>query len=458
MSSSTVTAGFIDLATYDELERYLYGGGDSFTYFVKKHRKSTWFTQVITPLTLQGQPNFGADSVRATISRQADYLTSCFVRVLIPQITFTANGANPNLRLRWTKNLMHALVYSAISAFNGLVTFEVTDYIMDMWSQFTVVGGKRNGYDNMIGNIGPLIDGVANGGILPSVYLNLPMPWWFGVDSGLALPVAALPYNDMTLEFKLRPILELLMVDDLGVVAPGAQQSRAPLEAEIATGNPQLTQFKVWANYVLVSTDERSRMGATPRDLVISQWQNNQSGKEMNADSTQTCQLLFAHGVQVILFAAKNTTYAGQHGNYTAASPVPGAAAVNYFPSNAADPISTASLFYENTAKYDAMGADFYSLVQPWYHAPAIPGETGHHLISYSLDVMSNDPKGSTNFGKLTNVSMQIVPSPLALQGIAGAGAVGSGASYVQKFKIYIVAKSYNIVRISGGALGFPIL
>jgi hypothetical protein len=54
MSSSTVssnlTAGFIDLATYDELEKYMYGGDDAVTYFVRKVRKATWFT--IVPVVL----------------------------------------------------------------------------------------------------------------------------------------------------------------------------------------------------------------------------------------------------------------------------------------------------------------------------------------------------------------------------------------------------------------------
>jgi hypothetical protein len=46
MSTSNVTAGFIDLATYDELEKYMYGGADATAYFVRETRKATWFTQV----------------------------------------------------------------------------------------------------------------------------------------------------------------------------------------------------------------------------------------------------------------------------------------------------------------------------------------------------------------------------------------------------------------------------
>lgn len=46
LTSSNVTSGFIDLATFDEIEKYMYGGPDATAYFVRETRKSTWFTQV----------------------------------------------------------------------------------------------------------------------------------------------------------------------------------------------------------------------------------------------------------------------------------------------------------------------------------------------------------------------------------------------------------------------------
>ena len=46
LTTSNVTSGFIDLATYDELEKYMYGGNDATAYFVRETRKATWFTQV----------------------------------------------------------------------------------------------------------------------------------------------------------------------------------------------------------------------------------------------------------------------------------------------------------------------------------------------------------------------------------------------------------------------------
>ena len=97
------------------------------------------------------------------------------------------------------------------------------------------------------------------------------------------------------------------------------------------------------------------------------------------------------------------------------------------------------------------MGSDYFSLVNPWYHAPVIPNETGYHSYSYSLDFISLDPMGSTNYGKLTNVS--IVPE-CSTAAVTNA----SSTTFKQTYEFIVTAINNNIIRVSGGALGFPVL
>ena len=72
---------------------------------------------------------------------------------------------------------------------------------------------------------------------------------------------------------------------------------------------------------------------------------------------------------------------------------------------------------------------------------------------------------GSTNYGKLTNVSFQFGSSVNAQTAAAASGTLAapgtlasSGAPIAQIYETIIVGVNHNIVRISGGALGFPIL
>ncbi len=60
--TSNVTSGFVDLATFDELEKYMYGGPDATAYFVREVVKATWFTQVPVVLSrATGKSGFGQE-------------------------------------------------------------------------------------------------------------------------------------------------------------------------------------------------------------------------------------------------------------------------------------------------------------------------------------------------------------------------------------------------------------
>ena len=64
----------------------------------------------------------------------------------------------------------------------------------------------------------------------------------------------------------------------------------------------------------------------------------------------------------------------------------------------------------------------------------------------------------STNFGKLTNVSMVPEASDGAKLASLGTGVVGSGADFKQTFEFIVTAVNNNIIRVSGGALGYMFL
>ena len=428
LCTSNVTSGFIDLATFDELEKYMYGGSDATAYFVRDTRKSTWFTQVPVCLSrASGEIKFDSD-FSVTISRAGDYLLHTWLRVVLPEVAFTAPKKGC-----WTKNLMHNLVEEACITFNDLVAARFDSYHLDFWAAFTTPAGKRNGYNNMIGNLDEL--NVTAASTLPSKILNLPLPFFFSRDSGVALPTAALPYNDMRITFKLRKDSELLLkVNALG----NALEDAVPgTDYELGT---QSLQGQVWANYAIVSNDERKRMACAPRDILIEQVQT--ASRATLATTEKSYDVRFSHAIKALFFAARNVSIKNVWSNYTVGSP---SVSSNDFVdwTLGDDPIEKTSIIYENTTRLSQMGSDYYSLVNPYYHAPSIPLETGYHVYSYSLDLCCLDPMGSTNYGKLTNVSIVTTPSSNVEE---------------NKYQLLVTAVNNNIIRISGGALGFPVL
>jgi len=555
IATSNLTSGFIDLATYDEQEKYTYGGSESIAYFVREVRKSTWFTQVPVVLSRSsGSAGFG-QQWSVSISRAGDYLLHTWLRVVLPSITAAATNStlgtasnNTASVLRWTRNLMHNLIQECSVTFNDLVAARFDNFHLDFWSAFTVPAGKRNGYNVMIGNVNQLINPVAanplllvglggaqNGTgnsvsysnqVLPSQVLNLPLPFFFARDSGIALPTAALPYNEMRINFSFRNWTELLIKDmwlpgavpavagqllqpafyqssglaptnDPNALVPnqGVWVSVPAQQSDIATNNtPDISNScQVWANYAIVSNEERKKMACAPRDILIEQVQtaplqsfnnanpaNTSAGVMGVAGGTQITpqyDIRFSHAVKVLFWAARNKANFAAWSNYTSDAQFPlgphQSGKVGTVVGNAlfgvvdfsagADPVDTTSLIYENTQRLQNMGSDYFSLVNPWFHSPVIPLETGYHSYSYSLDYFNIDPMGSTNYGKLTNVS--IVPFSSVAQNnssyISSQGLSTYNASVIAiptKYDFITTCVNNNIIRISGGALGFPVL
>jgi hypothetical protein len=497
IATSNLTSGFIDLATYDEVEKYLYGGPDATAYFVRQTRKSTWFTQVPVVLSrASGQPQFGQEwSVQ--ISRAGDYLLYSWLRVVIPAVknTFvgasgaTGPGATGEIYIGWTPNLLHNLVVEASITFNDLVAASFNSVHLDFWSAFTTPPGKVDGYYQMVGTLTDLTNIYGYGETIPETTLNLPLPLFFARDSGVALPTAALPYNDMRINFVFNDWTRLL--NQYNIVADPTYNNRL-LAMPLYTPNwnassdfvpPQLSVVQVWANYAIVSNDERKRMACAPRDILIEQVQT--APPQTYAPISQpnpSYDIRFSHAIKVLFFGARNTSVRSYGSNYTTQHSIPVFQQftkrdvyypANYFPGS--DPINTTSLTYENTQRLSLMGSDYFSLVQPYYTAPIIPIITGYHVYSYSLDFISLDPLGSTNYGKLTNVSIAPTPSDYAtwsatqdpLQDATFTTDIKTWVErypdwntalvsnknivYPNTYSFFVTAVNNNIIRISGG-------
>jgi hypothetical protein len=480
ISTSNVTSGFIDLATFDEIEKYLYGGHDATAYFVRETRKATWFTQVPVVLSrAAGSPAFGQEWSVA-ISRAGDYMLQTWLRMNTPRVELKKSAVvdgNPAYvkgeSIRWTRNLMHNIIRECSITFNDLIAARFDNYHLDFWAAFTVPEGKRNGYNNMIGNLDDLIQPRQ---VIPSMTLNLPLPFFYSRDSGVALPTAALPYNEMRINFYFRDWTHLLIFESIPSPLNDANDIQLDRRKTITSdklkdGTPVLGNTQVWANYAIVSNDERKRMACAPRDILIEQVQTAPRQSFTPAtNSQQSFDIRFSHAIKVLFFAVRNTTSTAEHSNYITSSPITTitegngitgfAGLTTWTPLGGADPIVQTSLIYENTNRLAQMGSDYFSLVNPWYHAPVIPTETGYHSYSYSLDFISLDPMGSTNYGKLTNVS--IVPEASGQAKVSAdpkqTDQLPAGMNYKQTYEFIVTAINNNIIRVSGGALGFPVL
>lgn len=456
MSFATV---FVDLATLDELEKYLYGIEEALTYFVAQHRKSTWFS--LCPIMLSktvGQADWGQEW-GVNVSRSGDYLVHTWLRVVVPKVTLAATGAAGvtgvnNDKVRWTHNFGHNLIKTAAVTFNDLSSHAFDSHFLDFWAAYTVPSSKQLGYDNMIGNTSDLTkDGALRGAAaaeIPSFVINVPLPFWFTRDTGVSLPTAALPYNEIRIVLTMRDWTDLLVFypNTTGAAVAGVGGTDGIGRAVISTDGVtvgKLTEAQIWAEYAVVSSAERKSMGCKPRDMIIEQTQTVPK-RTLTTGISNPIDIRLSHAVKVLFFGARNKTVPCEWSNYTMAGVLH-----NGVPRSTTDvdPVKTASLLYEGSTRLNAMPADYFALMEPFYKAVTIPQTTGYHMYSYSLAIKDIDPKGSTNYGKLTNTTLSME---------LNAPKTGAGSeTIIQEFESVILASNHNVCRISGGAYGHPV-
>jgi len=461
-TSVTPAIAFVDLATFDELHAYLYGGAMAVTYFVRSVKKSNWFSFVPIGLRhVSGSANFG-EEFSASVNRSGDYVLNVWLRVKVPKLKMTVTSITTptNIRFRWTHNFMHNLIKKINITFNELCIHEFDSCWFDMNHYFRTTASKRVGYDTMIGEVSDMVGLVDPNAASPANLLgtggffNLPIPFFFCEDSGIALPVAAIPFNDIKINYCLRDWKDMIVID-----TGGSGQSRDQLIALITDENGKevkLTSVETLAHYAVIHNDERVLMGKAPRDISIHQVQSLQEQAFDPALAQVTYDLRFSHAVHFIGFAAKNTTLLGELSNYAVLNTSNAADPTDL---NGFDPISHAILIYENTARVD-MGSDYYSTVVPYYWCEAIPDVSGMHGYSYSLEAFGLDPMGSTGYSKLANVSICLTPSAEALTDVTNLPAAGTilPSSTARKYRFCLKVRNNNIVRLSGGSLGLPVL
>uniref|UniRef100_A0AAU7SSF2 Major capsid protein n=1 Tax=Heteronotia binoei irido-like virus TaxID=3141948 RepID=A0AAU7SSF2_9VIRU len=453
---------YVDLATIKGSpleEDYMYSLHQSTTYFMREIRKCTPFTQIPAIHSIHsGQPAFG-ETFSVVVSRTGDYLTNSWLRVTIPEVTLLdTNPHGANGRIRWTRNLMHNLIEDVCIYFVEIPTQRFDNFFLDFWSAFTVSASKRAGYEAMIGNIDDLIRPHPPNQPLRSKTLNLPLPFFFSRDTGIALPMGALLYTETKITFKLRDWQQLLILEN-GTPEANRPNGGIPAVGTSIARAPVLQNVTVWGNFVLTDPVERMHMGSCERDLLIEQVKNApKQTYEPVSNPNKNFDIRFSHAIKALFFGVRNTTYPNVWSNWTTASPVINNRQIQFEPIGAADPISDVTLTYESSARLQNVGADFFSQIQPYYHAPAIPESIGYHLYSYALNIISVDPNGSTNFGRLNNISIVPNASEQAKQAFQGAGEAGSGMDHPQRFELIVIALSQNILNIKGGTVAYPVM
>ena len=479
-SSVSVANCFIDLATFSELESFLYGGPLAISFFVAGVQKANWFSIIPIALRNNGIFSLGQEGVSSSLNRSGDYVLNLWFRCEFPTLAPVVAKLAADT-CRWTRNLMHNIIKRCTISFNELIVQEFDNYWLDFNYMFRIPASKRVGYKQMIGDVQTMTTSfdptgtvaTVSGGLTRGIYggyFSVVLPFWFGEDSGVALPVAALPFNDIKINYEFRNATDLLVlrgtqtIANLASLQPGADATTGLPSASVIfpDGAPNFRNANTFAHYAVIHNDERTKMGDSPRDMLIRQIQTVADTEVPVSATTLSVDLRISHSVVSLFFAMRNKSQPAEWSNYTTnfdqgvvfgpSAPVAQGGVGN---ERFHDPIANTRLSYENTARLD-QNSDFFSKVHPYLYSEAVPDEPGYHMWTYSIKPWEAlSPAGSTNFSKLANATMTHDISNLARYWM---NHPLTGLGIPLKLTSIFIAQNWNIARAANGSIGHPTL
>ena len=419
----------MQLVAYGAQDIYL-TGNPQITFFKVMYRRHTHFALESIEQTFNGSVNFGK-KITCTISRNGDLINRMYLRVELPAIK---DNLTNDSEARWVDYLGHALIKTVDVEIGGQRIDRQYGEWMQVWNELTQTAGHQLGYNSMIGMhpalTTPMATGTPADEIAPYT-MYIPLTFWFCRNPGLALPLIALQYHEIKINFEFRDRSELIV---------------AAKNDYIVEGDMNAT---LYVDYIYLDTEERRRFAQVTHEYLIEQLQFSGAESVPENQTSVKTKLQLNHPCKELIFmvsdnanqTAKNyfdystgpATVAGTFSN-------PPAGGMNGFTIagryGKVNPVKRARLQLNGHDRFSERDGMFFNVVQPYQHHEAVPS-TGINVYSFALKPEEHQPSGTCNMSRIDNATLNMTLEPMANGSL-----------------VYVFATNYNVLRIMSGMGG----
>ena len=415
-----MAGGLMQLVAYGAQDVYL-TGNPKVTFFQAVYKRHTNFAMENIEQTVNGTAaNSGRVSV--TIARNGDLVGDMYVELQSAAAnTSTADGDDAC----W---VAERAIASAELSIGGQRVDKHYQRWWRLYSELYLDEAKKANWAKMT---------TAKTG--NTVYL--PLIFFFNRNPGLYLPLIALQYHEVRIDFDLTSTFSTYLSTSV---------------------------FKVWANYVYLDTEERRRFAQKGHEYLIEQVQHTGSDT-VTAGSTSNKRLSYNHPVKELVWcfndpaAANVATSLWNFTSEPAAADIvlecdarAGVASNCYVPVGLAGgvplydaakstsdfdeervgPLTDFKLVLNGQDRFKAQKGKYFNQVQAYNHHSGNP-YAGVYSYSFALKPEEHQPTGTCNFSRIDNAQVAVtIPAAAA------------------STTMHMFAVNYNVLRIQSGMGG----
>ena len=262
--------GLMQLVAYGAQDIYL-TGNPQITFFKVVYRRHTNFSMECIEQVFSGTPDFGRKAM-CTITRNGDLVTRMYLKVDLPAL---GDGTC------WVRRVGYAMIKHVEVEIGGTRIDKHYGTWMNVWHELSRNSDHDRAHDRMVGN-----DGNAQtlAGATSARTLYVPLQFWFCRNTGLALPLIALQYHEVRVNFEFETAANLQC---------GAGEAA------------QLQDASLLVDYIYLDSEERRRFAQVGHEYLIEQLQF--TGADSVSGTTHKSKLNFNHPVKELVWVVQDS-------------------------------------------------------------------------------------------------------------------------------------------------------
>jgi hypothetical protein len=246
--------------------------------------------------------------------------------------------------------------------------------------------------------------------------LYVPLPFYFTLASGSALPLASLAYHGVQINIEFTKLEKLIVVSKSDIAVRNARTGLG------LTANDCKAEMEV--SYVYLDQAERDKFQSAHFEQIIVQTQ-----QYFKTENKQICRvpLSFNHPTLELIFGVRRQCQE-RCNNWGNLSGVDGR-----------DPIEDAELLLNTTSRFGKKPALYWRGLHPYQFHSNVP-ECFIYVMSFALEPeRCLEPTGSCNFSRIDNIELVLtMQSALANE----------------SYTVFVFSRSWNLMRYREGVAG----
>ena len=380
--------GLMQLVAYGAQDVYL-TGNPQITFFKVVYRRHTNFACEAIEQTFNGTPSLGGKAT-VPITRNGDLVTKMWLHTTLACVA--SGGADPVLKTE----AGYALIKNVELQIGGTKIDKHYGQWMQLWGDLSRSSDQDINHNLIVGSASAgsaiTLDASASDGT-EETELFVPLQFFCCRNDGLALPLIALQYHDVRLEFEFNAA------------------------ASVATANSaqlKMSNTTLLVNYIYLDSEERKRFAQASHEYLIEQLQFTGIESGSSAAGSNKVRLNFNHPVKELVWVHRASAVATQLDDHY---------------------VTTDALLQLNGHdRFSKQNAKFFNRVQPNMHHTSSPAEDVH-VYSFALNPEEHQPSGTCNFSRIDNATLTITTTQ-------------------NNGDIHVYGVNYNVLRIMSGMGG----